>query len=408
MQTHAVNLIHHLTERGYPIEVITYQPAEESERRAVDSVDRRLPCPIHRTMSRVGYQHNLHKLEEDVRRFRPDLIYASTIFYGGIGSARSIPTIARSVGNDVERPWIVYPYAFGSHAASHPALEQRLYKAFRKLDYPERVEAVFRTKRRELMVRSARLHTRVLANSRYTLGLLEGIGMRPDQLEVVVGGVDHKRFSRIQPRRALRSTWGIPEDRFLLVTVCRLVPKKGIDFLIRAMTSLQETFPDIHLLVVGTGRKGKKLRKQAQHSAARDRITFAGSLCHDAIDDAYSAADAFVLASRVHEDPRTGLRDAETMGRVLLEANSAGLPVIAARSGGIPSVIEHGRNGLLFTPDDLGSLATQLETLRSNAKLRESLVDEGRQLARDRFDWPVVVDRHEAVFEACLSDRPHV
>jgi phosphatidyl-myo-inositol dimannoside synthase len=71
-----------------------------------------------------------------------------------------------------------------------------------------------------------------------------------------------------------------------------------------------------------------------------------------------------VLASREQVDPRTGLRDVETMGRVLCEAHAAGVPVVASRSGGIPSIVDHGRNGLLFEENDLDGLIHGIERLR--------------------------------------------
>ena len=335
--------------------------------------------------------------------FRPDLIYSSTIFYGRLGDELNIPMIARSVGNDVMRPWIAYPFRFASAIAALPTIDQTLYQTFRRLDYPEPLEILFRRKRVELMMDSARRYTQILANSQFTHRLLADIGVHASRLSLVIGGVDNQRFSEIRPERSLRHQWGIAEDRFLLVTVCRLVPKKGIDFLINSMDELKRRFPDIHLLVVGTGRKQKKLLAQARRVHVSDRITFAGRIPHDEIETVYSAADAFILASRVHVDQRTGLRDAETMGRVLCEANAAGLSVLAARSGGIPSVIEHEDNGLLFEPDDVESLSEQLYKLRSEPVLKQRLIASGRRYARDTFDWPIIIERHETSFRSCLG-----
>jgi len=403
MQTHAINLIRHLVKRGYPIAVVTYQPGDKYEREAVKSTDTSIPCPVHRCLSRVGHVQNLSRLSKMARAFRPDLIYSSTIFYGRLGDELNIPMIARSVGNDVMRPWIAYPFRFASGIAAMPTIDQTLYRTFRRLDYPEPLETLFRRKRVELMVDSARRYTQILANSQFTYNLLTDIGVHVSRLALVVGGVDNQRFSQIRPQRNLRDQWGIPEDRFLLVTVCRLVPKKGIDFLIDSMDELRRRCPDIHLLVVGTGRKQKKLIAQAGRANVSDRITFAGRISHEEIETVYSAADAFVLASRVHVDQRTGLRDAETMGRVLCEANAAGLSVLAARSGGIPSVIEHEDNGLLFEPDDVDSLWEQLHRLRSEPALKQRLIASGRRYARDTFDWPIIIKRHETSFRSCLG-----
>ena len=110
-----------------------------------------------------------------------------------------------------------------------------------------------------------------------------------------------------------------------------------------------------------------------------------------------------MLASRVKVNPITNQRDAETMGRVLCEANAAGIPVIAARSGGIPSVITHNKNGLLFNSDDEDDFLEQIERMRGEPALAESLADNGLQLARQKFDWSVVMAAHEDYFMEVVS-----
>ena len=95
MQTHAIHLCRYLHQRGYQIEVATYRgPAVE------------FPFPVHRCLSRIGFTQNLQVLESLTRIARPDLLYSSTIFYGRLSASTGIPMIARSVGNDVLRPWI--------------------------------------------------------------------------------------------------------------------------------------------------------------------------------------------------------------------------------------------------------------------------------------------------------------
>ena len=131
-------------------------------------------------------------------------------------------------------------------------------------------------------------------------------------------------------------------------------------------------------------------------------MRFVGRVEHDAMPAHYWAADAFVLASRVHVSPRSGLADVETMGRVLCEANAAGTPVLASRSGGIPSVIEHGVNGRLFEVDDIDDFITQARALREQPDETRAMVDRGRAIAAQRFDWSVIVGRHEQLFRQSL------
>jgi phosphatidyl-myo-inositol dimannoside synthase len=91
--------------------------------------------------------------------------------------------------------------------------------------------------------------------------------------------------------------------------------------------------------------------------------------------------------------------DAETMGRVLCEANAAGVPVLASRCGGVESVVQCGGNGLLFEPKNAAAFLESLIRLRGDGELRRRLVEGGLEAARTRFDWRVIVDRHQQVFE---------
>ena len=180
------------------------------------------------------------------------------------------------------------------------------------------------------------------------------------------------------------------------MTACRLVPKKGLDLLLRAVSEL----PGAHLVIAGEGRQLPKCMTLAQQLGIAERVIFAGRIPHEDLQLYYWAADQFVLASREHVDPRTGLRDAETMGRVLCEAHAAGVPVIASRSGGIPSIVDHGRNGLLFEEDNLDALIQSIERLRNDRSLSRSLVNEGFRDAIEKWDWSVICSSHERIFRA--------
>src|SRR5262249_42580754 len=149
-------------------------------------------------------------------------------------------------GNDVLRPWIVWPYRWFSRTLSTPWLEDILYRRFRKLEYPEFVESLLLTARKAEMAESARQITHVLANSAYTARLLQQLSVT--SVDILPGGVDSRRF---HPLRDTRDELGLPRDKFILMTACRLVPKKGLDLIMRAVSRL----PGTHLLIAGDGRQ---------------------------------------------------------------------------------------------------------------------------------------------------------
>lgn len=402
MQVHAVALADHLARRGCRITILTYRPSldREAEERTLDES---LPYPVERTLSRVAHFENLAVLERAVDRFKPDLVYCSTVFYGALADRCDIPVICRSAGNDVLRPWIGYPFRRFSRLVGTKWFEQRLYRFFEKLEYPDWLHMIFRRRRRLMMEEAARKHRVVLANSQFTSEQLMNVGVDPDRIRVLSGGVDVERFSGVRPEDpCLRAALAIPPDRFVILAACRLERRKGVDFLIRSMDRLVRRVPDAHLLVVGDGRARRQLEMMAASSAAAGRITFAGPISHDRMPAVFAIAQAFVLASRLQVDPITGLVDAETMGRVLCEANAASVPAVAARSGGIPSVIEHGENGLLFTPDDTGEYIDCVAEVHGDPTTRAALVQRGRARAEAEFDWPEIFRVHEELFERLL------
>jgi phosphatidyl-myo-inositol dimannoside synthase len=161
---------------------------------------------------------------------------------------------------------------------------------------------------------------------------------------------------------------------------------------------LRESIPQAHLVVVGDGKYRARFERECAERGIAS-ITFAGRVPHERIHHYFAACDVFVLASRESVNPVTGTRDVETMGRVLCEANAAGIPVIASRSGGIPSVIADGINGLLFDEGNTDHLVEQIALLRENPELRRTIVRGGLQRARAEFDWANILGAHRQVFE---------
>jgi glycosyltransferase involved in cell wall biosynthesis len=244
----------------------------------------------------------------------------------------------------------------------------------------------------------------ILANSGFTAGLFGELGVRKERVRLLVGGVDARRFVPSGGGdNGLRSMLGIDEQAYVITTVCRLVSKKGVDFLLQTFPAVHRLIPEAHLVIVGDGRHRKRYQRMARQLDLLDCVTFAGEVDHLEVQRYYWLSDLFVLASRVHINQTVGRRDAETMGRVLCEANAAGVPVIAARSGGIPSVVTHEENGLLFEPDDGDDFIAQVQRVRADRALARSLVETGQRVALDKFDWSIVLDAHERYFGEVLS-----
>jgi glycosyltransferase involved in cell wall biosynthesis len=159
-------------------------------------------------------------------------------------------------------------------------------------------------------------------------------------------------------------------DRFVVIVVAQLIREKGIDVVLRALTQL----PDRAVLwIVGGGDQAEPLQALTHTLGLDRRVQFFGLQRH--VERFMQAADCFVLASRWQE----------AAGLVLLEAQSAGLPVVASRIGGIPEYVKDGRTGFLFTPNDDAELARHLRALCNDADLYRRMGRQARALAVESF-----------------------
>ena len=404
MQTHARYLAAHFLQQAAQVEVLTYRVTDPAAAAQAHAVDAGCGYPVRRVLSRLGYWHNQELVLQRIREFRPDAVYASTVFYGLLRSRAGVPVVCRSVGNDVLRPWLGYPYPWCSRAVGSPVTQRMLSWWLEHGQHPDWVDRLFRQGRERLMRRAAAAHHGILANSGYTADLLRAIGVEGARIEVVPGGVDSRRFAAAPGARdAARAALGLPADAQVVLTVCRLVEKKGVEVLLDALARLQPHFPALRLLVVGDGRRRKAYETRAAQLGLQQAVRFEGRVPHEQVAHYYWASDVFALAS--YESRHAGglVRDVETMGRVLCEANAAGVPVVATATGGTPSVLRDGHNGLLVPAGDAAALADAIASLLRTPGLAGRLSRQGLRRARDEFDWAAVMARHEAAVARALT-----
>lgn len=197
-------------------------------------------------------------------------------------------------------------------------------------------------------------------------------------------------------RNAVRNELGIATEEKIILTVCRLVERKGVDVLLQALAQVREKHPEAKLVAVGKGPYAPPLR------ALANMLELDVRWIEDAEDEDvakwYAASDIFCLPSREEAD------DVEGFGIVFLEAAAAGLPVIAGRGWGTEEAVEDGKTGLLVAPD-AEHVADALGKLLSDENLRRSMGKSGRERALQDFKWQ---DRWEKLSAFCLGqeDRP--
>jgi glycosyltransferase involved in cell wall biosynthesis len=192
----------------------------------------------------------------------------------------------------------------------------------------------------------------------------------------------------------------LPADGPLLC-VARLVAKKGVDTLLRAVAQLADRDPDLRLEIAGDGELSDDLHRLADELDVGDRVRFLGSLSSQQIDAAYRRASMFVLPCRIDDDG-----DRDGMPTVILEAMARGVPVVSTDVIGIPEVVRHGTTGLLVPPDDPTRLAAAIETLRTDPEGARELGRAARALVAEKFDPQRSAELLREVFTRAVHGAP--
>ena len=208
----------------------------------------------------------------------------------------------------------------------------------------------------------------------------------PGEYEIIPNGIDVDHFSQ----RAL--PWPQYQDgKTNLIFVGRLEKRKGLRYLLEAYGKLKWDMPDLRLIVVGPGTPDKDSYHVLSSQNLQD-VEFVGRVPYEDLPRYYASADIFC-------SPATG---GESFGIVLLEAMSAGKPIVASDIEGYRGVMQHGIQGRLFQNKSVESLASELQTLILDPDLRRKMGEQGRTIA-EQYRWPVVARRVEQYYESCIQ-----
>ena len=237
---------------------------------------------------------------------------------------------------------------------------------------------------RSLAARAARAATLVTcceANVTYLHETLAAGTRIP--VEVIHHGVDLSKFVPAE---------GHTNDVPVLVSVGRMVEKKGFDDLFRALASVQSPYL---LRIYGDGPLWDHLVALRDELGLDGRVELMGSRNSDEIVAALGAADAFVITPTQTEDG-----DRDGIPNVLVEAMACGLPVVTTTAGGITELVEHDGNGLLCDPEDVGAIARAVEAVIADPDLRRRLGAAGRRTVESDYDVNSAAERLETIYSA--------
>jgi phosphatidylinositol alpha-1,6-mannosyltransferase len=247
-------------------------------------------------------------------------------------------------------------------------------------------------------VRSA---SAVLANSRYTAGLLHDLGVSPARVRVVHPGCDTDRFTpNAAAAAAQRTRLDIASDSFVVLTVANLVERKGHDMVLRAVAKLRHKIPRLVYAIAGAGLHEAALKRLAGELGVSDCVRFLGRIEANDLPGLYAACDVFAMPARLRDSDN----DVEGFGIVYVEASACERAVVGGRSGGVEDAILDGKTGLLVDPLSVEEIAAAIERLYRDPELRARLGTAGRRRAMSELTWRhfaarVCAAAHEATRE---------
>lgn len=220
-----------------------------------------------------------------------------------------------------------------------------------------------------------------------------------ERMLLVPAGVDTRIFSPIPDYRLSRPALGLKREQFVLFTVRNLVPRMGLDALLRAMVRVRQTIPHVQLLIGGCGPLRSELEAQVKTLDLEGCVRFLGFVPEDALPGYYRAADVFVL-------PTAQL---EGFGLVTIEALASGTPVLGTPVGATDEILGRLDASLLAAGPDAESMATGVEALHrrftADPEARMRLAEAGRSLVLREYTWTRHCERLEAILADVIRRR---
>ena len=197
-----------------------------------------------------------------------------------------------------------------------------------------------------------------------------------EKIDVIENGIDSEIFHAKRNRRVDKS--------FKMILVSRLIERKGIQYVIAAMSGLADA--DISLTVVGVGKYEKKLKKMCEECGLQSVVHFYGYCPNEKLPSLYHESDVFILTSL-----------AESFGIVFLEAMASGLPVIGGRTGGVPAIVS-AENGILVEPTSVKEIGNAIVKMKENPGMRRDMAVRNRQKVLEQYSWERVAEMYNRIY----------
>lgn len=229
----------------------------------------------------------------------------------------------------------------------------------------------------------------ILCVSKYTKNeIIDRVdGIETNHIKFLPNGVDINRFFPVENTSGFLNRYNIPENSNIILTLARIIRRKGHDTVIKCLPRLIKKFPNIQYVIAGPHRKKDtyldELKLLAKELSVENHIVFVDYIPDSDLNEIYSRSQVYVMVSRTYND----IGDSEGFGITFLEANACGCPVIGSTEGGIPDAVENNKNGLLVPADDIKSLTKAIEKFLEDQSFRRKIIDQGIERVNNDFTW---------------------
>lgn len=219
-----------------------------------------------------------------------------------------------------------------------------------------------------------------IANSNYTKNELIKLGAYQNKITVIypaanISGDNYKSLNISQPFQHISAS-----GNKIILTVARLVERKGIDMVIKSLPKVLKNISDLEYWIVGAGHDQNRLKKLAQENDLKEKVKFFGAVSEKKLKEFFASCDLFVLPAREIDG------DVEGFGIVFLEAGIFGKPVIGGRSGGMSESILDEKTGFLVDPLNINEISDKITLILQDKNLAQRMGKANQSHAKN-FTW---------------------
>ncbi|MCD5324097.1 MULTISPECIES: glycosyltransferase family 4 protein [Pontibacillus] len=198
-------------------------------------------------------------------------------------------------------------------------------------------------------------------------------------------------------KQEFRKKFGFKEEDKLIFIPRRLTKKNGVIYPTKALSLIQQSFPEAKLIYAGSGEEEQAVRDEAKANGTESSVHFLGDIPHEVMKDYYAMSDITMVPS-VHSE---GVEEATSISA--LEAMGSGVPVIASAVGGLKEIVDHEENGLLVPEKDITALAQAVERILSTPTFGERMALQARLLIEQEYSHVSAATSYASIYENVLQ-----